>query len=179
MTKLVILDRDGVINYDSTNYIKTVKEFIAIDSSINVIAKLNQNGFIVAIATNQSGIGRGFYTLQTLEQMHAKLRAAVLAAGGELGEIKYCPHLPSDNCLCRKPKPKMLLDIIAFYKADAMQTYFVGDSFSDIKCAINANCIPVLAKTGKGKKTLQNNKLPINCLIFNDLAEFANYLIYK
>jgi len=179
MSKLVILDRDGVINYDSDNYIKTLDEFVPIDTSINAIAKLNQNGFLVAVATNQSGIGRGFYSEKTLHKMHMRLRKLVNMAGGDLGEILHCPHLPTDNCRCRKPQPELLNRILNYYGKSAENTYFVGDSLSDVLAAKNANCLPILVKTGKGKNTLKSGKLPKDCLIFEDLAEFTNYLVGK
>jgi len=179
MNKLVILDRDGVINFDSDDYIKTVDEFIPLSGSIEAIANLAKNGFKVAIATNQSGIGRRFYDLSVLSQIHAKLRGLVAVFGAELGIIKFCPHLPSDNCLCRKPKPQMLLEIIEFYQVKACDVYFVGDSFSDIKAGENAGCKTALVKTGKGFQSLdfykQQNLNPPIC--FDDLADFANFLI--
>jgi len=179
--KLVILDRDGVINHDSPNYIKTVDEFVPLNGAIDAIANLTKNGFFVAVATNQSGIGRGFYSLKTLQQMHDKLRRLIREKGGDLGEILYCPHLPDDNCRCRKPQPQMLQRIIHYYGAEAKKTYFVGDSLSDIKAAQNAGCKPILVTTGKGEQTLQNyqeQKLGLPPF-FADLQTFSSWLIKK
>ena len=116
--KLLILDRDGVINQDSDAYIKKLDEWIPIPSSIAAIARLSKAGWTVAVATNQSGIARGYYDLATLESMHARLRQLVAKQGGEVGLIVHCPHGPDDGCDCRKPKPGMLEQIAAHYAAD-------------------------------------------------------------
>ena len=174
--QLIILDRDGVINQDSDAYIKTVDEWIALPGAIEAMAQLSQAGWTVAIATNQSGLARGYYSEPTLHAMHAKLRALVQAAGGELGYIAYCPHGPDDGCNCRKPLPGLLEQIAAHYQTDLTDVWFVGDSLRDLEAAVAIKAKPVLVKTGKGVETV-NKRLPADTLIFSDLAAVAEYLI--
>lgn len=174
--KLLILDRDGVINHDSDAYIKSVAEWVPIDSSISAIADLSKAGWTIAVATNQSGIGRGYYGLTELEAMHARMRQLVAEQGGELGLIVYCPHGPDEGCDCRKPKPGMLHSIAAHYAVELKGVWFVGDSSGDLQAATAVDCQPVLVKTGKGERTLAKN-LPANTLVFDDLAAVAAHLI--
>ncbi|KAB0485217.1 MULTISPECIES: D-glycero-beta-D-manno-heptose 1,7-bisphosphate 7-phosphatase [Pseudomonas] len=176
--KLLILDRDGVINVDSDAYIKSVEEWIPLPGSIEAIAQLSKAGWTVAIATNQSGIARGYYDVATLDAMHARLRELVAQQGGEVGLIVYCPHGPDEGCACRKPKPGMLQTIAAHYGADLTQCWFVGDSLGDLQAAQTVDSQPVLVKTGKGLLTLAK-ELPVNTLIFDDLAAVAAELIHK
>ncbi|MDF2642607.1 MAG: D-glycero-beta-D-manno-heptose,7-bisphosphate 7-phosphatase [Pseudomonas sp.] len=176
--KLLILDRDGVINHDSDAYIKSVEEWVPIPGSIEAIAALSKAGWTVAIATNQSGIARGYYDLATLDAMHARLRSLVAQQGGEVGLIVYCPHGPDEGCDCRKPKPGMLHAIARHYAADLPGLWFVGDSKGDLQAASAVDCQPVLVKTGKGQKTL-NGELPAGTLIFDDLAAVAAELIHN
>ena len=176
--KLLILDRDGVINHDSDAYIKSVEEWIPIPGSIEAIAQLSKAGWTVAVATNQSGIARGYYDLATLDAMHARLRALVAEQGGEVGLIVYCPHGPDEGCDCRKPKPGMLHTVANHYQMDLAGLWFVGDSSSDLKAALAVDSQPVLVKTGKGEKTMAG-KLPANTLVFDDLAAVAAELIHK
>ena len=176
--KLLILDRDGVINVDSDAYIKSVEEWIPLPGSIEAIAQLSKSGWTVAIATNQSGIARGYYDVATLDAMHARLRELVAQQGGEVGLIVYCPHGPDEGCACRKPKPGMLQTIAAHYGADLAKCWFVGDSLGDLQAAQTVDSQPVLVKTGKGLLTLAK-ELPVNTLIFDDLAAVAAELIHK
>ena len=178
MLKLLILDRDGVINYDSDAYIKSVEEWIPLPGSIEAIAQLSKAGWTVAVATNQSGIARGYYDVATLEAMHERLRSLVAGQGGELGLVVYCPHGPDEGCACRKPKPGMLQTIAAHYGADLAECWFVGDSLGDLQAAQAVDAQPVLVKTGKGLQTLAKD-LPVNTLIFDDLAAIAADLIHK
>ncbi|WP_070415045.1 D-glycero-beta-D-manno-heptose 1,7-bisphosphate 7-phosphatase [Pseudomonas lundensis] len=175
--KLLILDRDGVINYDSYAYIKSVEEWIPLPGAIEAIAQLSKAGWTVAIATNQSGIARGYYDIATLNAMHDRLRALVAEQGGDVGRIEYCPHGPDEGCDCRKPKPGMLRTIAEHYSADLHECWFVGDSLGDLQAAKAVGSQPVLVKTGKGEKTLEKN-LPATTLIFNDLAAVAAKLIH-
>ncbi|WP_249678734.1 D-glycero-beta-D-manno-heptose 1,7-bisphosphate 7-phosphatase [Pseudomonas abieticivorans] len=175
--KLLILDRDGVINQDSDAYIKSVQEWVPIPRSIDAIAQLSKAGWTVAVATNQSGIARGYYDLATLDAMHARLRALVAEQGGEVGLIVYCPHGPDEGCDCRKPKPGMLKTIAAHYQADLAGVWFVGDSMGDLEAARAVDSQPVLVKTGKGERTL-GKVLPEGTLIFEDLAAVARALIH-
>ncbi|OZY43790.1 D-glycero-beta-D-manno-heptose-1,7-bisphosphate 7-phosphatase [Pseudomonas fragi] len=176
--KLLILDRDGVINFDSDAYIKSVEEWIPLPGSIEAIAQLSKAGWTVAVATNQSGIARGYYDVATLDAMHARLRTLVAEQGGEVGLIVYCPHGPDEGCACRKPKPGMLQTIANHYGADLAQCWFVGDSLGDLQAAQAVDSQPVLVKTGKGLQTLAKS-LPVNTLIFDDLAAVAAELIHK
>ncbi|ARU86491.1 D-glycero-beta-D-manno-heptose 1,7-bisphosphate 7-phosphatase [Pseudomonas sp. M30-35] len=174
--KLLILDRDGVINHDSDAYIKSVEEWIPIPSSITAIADLSKAGWTIAIATNQSGIGRGYYGVAELDAMHQRMRQLVAEQGGEIGLILYCPHGPDEGCACRKPKPGMLHSIAAHYAVELKGVWFVGDSSGDLQAATTVDCQPVLVKTGKGERTLAKG-LPANTLIFDDLAAVARQLL--
>jgi len=176
--KLLILDRDGVINQDSDAYIKSLDEWIPIPGSIEAIAQLSKAGWTVAVATNQSGIARGYYSLATLEAMHARLRTLVAEQGGEVGLIVYCPHGPEEGCPCRKPKPGMLHAIATHYAVDLAGVWFVGDSKGDLEAARTVDAQPVLVKTGKGEQTLSKG-VPEATLIFDDLASIASALIHK
>lgn len=174
--KLLILDRDGVINQDSDAYIKSLDEWIPIPSAITAIARLSKAGWTVAVATNQSGIARGYYDLATLESMHQRLRKLVAEQGGELGVVVYCPHGPDEGCDCRKPKPGMLRQIAQHYGVELRGTWFVGDSRGDLDAALAVDCQPVLVKTGKGERTL-TKPLPEGTLVFDDLAAVADQLL--
>ncbi|WP_176465144.1 D-glycero-beta-D-manno-heptose 1,7-bisphosphate 7-phosphatase [Pseudomonas sp. Irchel 3E20] len=173
-----MLDRDGVINYDSDAYIKSVEEWTPLPGSVEAIAQLSKAGWTVAVATNQSGIARGYYDIATLDAMHQRLRALVAEQGGELGLIVYCPHGPDEDCDCRKPKPGLLKTIAAHYQVELARVWFVGDSISDLEAAKAVDCQPVLVKTGKGEKTL-GKTLPVGTLIFDDLAAIAAELIHN
>jgi D-glycero-D-manno-heptose 1,7-bisphosphate phosphatase len=173
--KLVILDRDGVINQDSNEYIKSPDEWHAIPGSLEAIAKLNKASVKVVIATNQSGVARGLFTIKTLHKIHQKMQNELAKIGGHIDDIFYCPHHPDDNCLCRKPQPKMLLDILQKYSKGnklVAPTLFIGDSFKDIETARKVGCDAFLVKTGKGNKTLKehNNELK-DVAIYKDLLQ--------
>nr|WP_263010533.1 MULTISPECIES: D-glycero-beta-D-manno-heptose 1,7-bisphosphate 7-phosphatase [unclassified Pseudomonas] len=174
---MLILDRDGVINQDSDAYIKSLDEWIPIPGSIEAIAQLSKAGWTVAVATNQSGIARGYYSLATLDAMHARLRELVAAQGGEVGLIVYCPHGPDDGCDCRKPRPGMLRTIANHYAVDLAGVWFVGDSKGDLEAARAVDAQPVLVMTGKGEQTLSKG-VPEATLIFDDLASIASALIH-
>ncbi|WJM97583.1 D-glycero-beta-D-manno-heptose 1,7-bisphosphate 7-phosphatase [Pseudomonas defluvii] len=175
--KLLIIDRDGVINEDSDVYIKSVEEWIPIPGSIEAIAQLSKAGWTVAVATNQSGIARGYYPTATLDAMHERLRGLVAEQGGEVGLIVHCPHGPDDGCDCRKPKPGMLKTIAAHYAVELAGLWFVGDSKGDLEAALAVDAQPVLVKTGKGERTLSKG-LPAGTLVFEDLAAVARALIH-
>ena len=171
--KLIILDRDGVINRDSDQFIKSPEEWQPIDGSLDAIAFLTQAGYTIAVATNQSGIARGYFTVETLNEMHGKMHRLVQQAG-----VWFCPHMADSHCACRKPEPGMILDILARFNAEASETYLVGDSLRDLQAIARAGGLPVLVLTGKGKKTLAKEKdcLPENTLVFDDLLAFSQYL---
>jgi len=176
--KLLILDRDGVINQDSDAYIKSLDEWIPIPGSIEAIARLSKAGWTVAVATNQSGLARGYYDAATLEAMHDRLRELVAEQGGAVGLIVHCPHGPNDGCDCRKPKPGMLRQIAAHYGVPLSGLWFVGDSSGDLEAARAVDCQPVLVKTGKGQVSL-GKSLPAGTLIFDDLAAVAAHLLHS
>ncbi len=138
--KLIILDRDGVINQDSKVYIKSPDEWIALPGSLEAIAKLNKSGYKVAVASNQSGIARGLFSEKTLQQIHQKMHKELAKVGGHFDAVSYCPHQPDDNCNCRKPKPKMLLDLMHKFNASAAETIFIGDKDTDVATAKAAGC---------------------------------------
>ncbi len=175
--KLVILDRDGVINEDYDNFIKSPEEWIAIPGSLEAIARLKQHDFTVAVATNQSGIARGLYSVKTLDNIHDKMHQAVKKAGGHIAAVYYCPHVNEDNCDCRKPKSKMAEDIGRQFSVDLNNVPGIGDSLRDLQAFANVGCQPMLVLTGKGKKTLAEGKLPDNTLVFNNLAEAVQHII--
>jgi D-glycero-D-manno-heptose 1,7-bisphosphate phosphatase len=174
--KLLILDRDGVINYDSDAYIKSVAEWLPLPGAISAIADLSKAGWTVAVATNQSGLARGYYDEHALEAMHAQLRKLVAEQGGAVGLIVHCPHGPDDGCTCRKPKPGMLQSIAAHYRVTLAGVWFVGDSLGDLHAAVTVDCQPVLVKTGKGMRTVGKD-LPPGTLIYEDLAAVAAQLL--
>lgn len=167
---LIILDRDGVINEDSEDYIKSAAEWIPIPGSLEAIAALNQAGHTVVIATNQSGIGRGLYTEQDLQQIHDKMRLALAKVGGHIDGIFYCPHHPDENCDCRKPRPGLLLQIAKLFHTDFQDAIFIGDAERDIASAKAVHCKAILVKTGKGARTLANRKKWHDVLVYDNLA---------
>lgn len=175
--KLIILDRDGVINEDSDAYIKSLAEWIPIPGSITAMARLSQAGYTLAVATNQSGIGRGYYDVATLDAMHARLRELLAAEGGKLAYIAYCPHVNADNCHCRKPKPGLLREIGEHLDADLTQAIVVGDSLRDWQSAAAVGAAYVQVRTGKGGRTLADGKLPTDIPVFNNLADYADSLL--
>lgn len=174
---LVILDRDGVINYDSDEYIKSPDEWEAIPNSLEAIAQLNRAGAHVFIVTNQSGVGRGLYDLDMLDQIHEKLLEELASVGGYVDEIFFCPHHPADGCACRKPKPGMLHKIRDQYEFDLADAFFIGDSFADVQAAISAGCEPLLVRTGNGEKTIADNPELSFVKNFADLAEAVEYIL--
>lgn len=150
---LVILDRDGVINEDSDAYIKSVGEWRPLPGSIDAIARLSAAGHRVAVATNQSGLARGIVPLDELERMHALLNELVIAAGGELAGIFYCPHHPDDGCGCRKPGVGLIEAVERELGESARGAWLIGDSLGDLQAAVTKACVPVLVATGKGERT--------------------------
>ena len=177
--KLVILDRDGVINYDSDVYIKSPEEWIPIPGSLEAIARLTQSGFTVTVATNQSGVARGLFDRATLESIHRKMTAAAEAKGGRLAGIFYCPHGPDDRCDCRKPKPGLLRQIEKHFGQSLTDVPSVGDSLRDLQAAQAVNARPILVCTGKGKETLQQMSNNQHVEVFADLAATADFLIQE
>jgi D-glycero-D-manno-heptose 1,7-bisphosphate phosphatase len=171
--KLVILDRDGVINVDSDAFIKSPDEWVAIPGSLEAIARLNQAGYRVAIASNQSGIGRGLFDMAALNAMHVKMNRAVATVGGRIDAVFFCPHTQEDQCDCRKPKPGMLQQIVERFEIDPEDTPVVGDSLRDLQAGAALGFRSHLVLTGKGRKTLAAGNLPPNTKVHDDLRTFA------
>lgn len=178
--KLLILDRDGVINKDSDKFIKHVDEWEEIPESIAAIAQLTQNNWTIVVCTNQSGIARGFFSIEELNEIHLKMYKAVAQQGGAIAAVFFCSHQAEDQCECRKPKPTMILDICERFNVDDISKIaFVGDSIRDLEAIASAGGIPILVKTGNGKKTLAKFQLPLKTLVFDNLLGVSQYLIEK
>lgn len=178
MPKLIILDRDGVINKDSADYVKSAEEWEALPGSLEAITRLNSAGYKVIIATNQSGIGRGYFTMDTLAEMHAKMRLLLAEKGGIIDAIFVCPHKPEDLCNCRKPAPGMFEEIKRRYNIDqSSQIYAVGDSLRDLQAAINAGFKPWLVLTGNGQKTHQDPAFDKSIAVSDNLAAVVDMIL--
>ncbi len=175
--KLIILDRDGVINYDSDQFIKSTDEWIPIPGSLEAIARLNQAGYRVVVATNQSGIGRGLFDMPTLNAIHDKMHKCLAQVGGRIDAIFFCPHTNDAECACRKPKSGMIEEIATRYGISLKDVPAVGDSLRDLEAAARLGAQPYLVLTGKGSKTQAKGGLPEGTLIFSDLAAVAATLI--
>lgn len=180
--RLVILDRDGVINRDSDHYIKTLDEWIPYPAAIEAMARLSRAGWLVAVATNQSGIARGYFDVATLGKMHAHLIEMVAAAGGHIDHIAYCPHVDDDGCDCRKPLPGLLEQIQRALHLETLKgSWIVGDSLRDLQAGVAVGCRRALVRTGKGERTLARHpelgRKGTGTLIFDDLAGFADWLL--
>jgi len=171
--KLLMLDRDGVINQDSDQYIKSPEEWKPIKGSIEAIARLTQSGWRIVVATNQSGIARGLFDMSMLNAIHDAMHKAVVQAGGRIEAVFFCPHTADSNCECRKPLPGMLQEIERRMNLSIAGMPFVGDSLRDLRAATAAGARPVLVLTGKGAKTREAGGLPEGTEIFADLAAFA------
>lgn len=176
-TRWILLDRDGVINEDSDAYVKSPDEWIPIPGSLEAIRLLNQHGYRVAVLTNQSGVARGLFGLETLERIHAKMRLAVTDAGGQIEDIFYCPHGPEDGCDCRKPQPGLFEQFARKYQVALAGIPAVGDSLRDLQAAERVGCSPILVETGKGARTLKRNP-DLDTPSFSNLYEAAQYLLY-
>lgn len=175
--KLVILDRDGVINKDSDQFIKTPDEWRPIPGSLEAIARMNHAGFRVVIATNQSGVGRGLFEMATLNAIHEKMHRALAQAGGHIDAVFFCPHTADSQCECRKPRTGMLKEIGVRFGVDLAGVPAIGDSLRDLLAAEAAGAQPILVLTGKGEKTLRDGGFPKNTVIFPDLAFAASALL--
>lgn len=174
--KTVILDRDGVINYDSPEYIKSPAEWQPIPGSLEAIARLNQAGWRVLVATNQSGVARGLYSMQTLNAIHKKFHLLLAQQGGYVDAIFICPHGPDDNCSCRKPKAGLFYSALQRFELTAERTHAVGDSLRDLEAAATAQCQPWLVRTGNGVKT-EHMVLPANTQVVDNLATVVDILL--
>ncbi len=176
---MVILDRDGVINQDSDDYIKSADEWTPLPGALEAISRLKKAGYLVTVASNQSGIARGLFNEDDLHKIHDKLKQQLATRGAEIDGIYYCPHGPRDNCICRKPKPGMLIQIAQKYKINLAETPFVGDNIGDINAAKMANAKPVLVRTGKGEYVMQNFPEAVNVPVYDDLAHFVREILKR
>jgi D-glycero-D-manno-heptose 1,7-bisphosphate phosphatase len=175
--KLVILDRDGVINHDSDQFIKSPEEWKPIPGSLEAIARLSQAGYRVVVATNQSGVGRGLFDMSVLNAIHDKMCKAVAQAGGRIDAIFFCPHAADANCDCRKPKSGMIEEIAARYNMSLAGVPAIGDSLRDLEATARLGAQPILVLTGKGAKTRTAGGLPEGTLIYPDLAAAVATLV--
>jgi len=175
--KLIILDRDGVINEDSDDYIKSPDEWIPISGSLESIGKLSQNGFRVVIITNQSGIGRKIFSIEMLHAIHKKMNMHLSQFGGVIDGIFFCPCRPEENCDCRKPKPGLYNNVSDRLQIPLENVFCVGDKITDIQAAENAGGNPILVRTGKGCDEINSGLVPEHILIYDDLASFVNKII--
>jgi len=175
--RLLILDRDGVINEDSDAYIKSPDEWQPIPGSLEAIARLAQAGYHVVIATNQSGIARGLFNVDMLNRIHNRMIDEVHHKGGEIDAIFFCPHGPGDRCLCRKPLPGLFHDIAKRLKTNLNGTYAVGDSLRDIEAARGGSALPILVRTGKGLRAIAKGIGLQSVPIYDDLAAFTAALL--
>lgn len=175
--KLVILDRDGVINYDSPSYIKSPEEWKPISGSLEAIASLNQEGYRVVIATNQSGIGRGLFEMATLNAIHDKMHRALAQVGGRIDAIFFCPHAQDSECSCRKPKPGLLQEIARRFNVSLKGVPSIGDASRDLVASAAVGARPILVLTGKGERTRNEGPLPPETLVVPDLAAAAKSII--
>ena len=180
--QLLILDRDGVINRDSDSYVKSAAQWIPLPGSIEAIARLSKAGFTVVVATNQSGLSRGLFGIDELEDMHRKMCQLVEDAGGHIDGIFYCPHLPEDHCQCRKPASGLFSAIAAQYGVSLHGVPVVGDSLRDLQAGLCLDCLPILVRSGKGASNEPllreaDDALLNKALVFDDLASVATYLL--
>ena len=175
--KLIILDMDGVINQDSDEYIKSEQEWQAIPGSLQAIARLNQGGYHAVIATNQSGLARGRFTLKELNRIHGKMHAHLAQYGGVVEAIFFCPHGPDQGCACRKPAPGMFREIERRLHTPLAGVPVVGDRLTDIQAARSAGANPILVRTGKGQRQLDEGLIPDDIPVYDDLAQAATALL--
>jgi D-glycero-D-manno-heptose 1,7-bisphosphate phosphatase len=175
--KIIVLDRDGVINEDSPAFVKSPDEWIALPGSLQAIARLRQADWRVVIASNQSGLGRGLFDMATLTAIHAKMRRELAQVGGAIDAIFLCPHLPEDHCTCRKPLPGMYQQIAERYDVDLTGVPAVGDSLRDLQACAAVGCAPWLVKTGNGEHTLAQGNLPAGTRVADNLAAVVDVLL--
>ncbi len=175
--KLIVLDRDGVVNQDSEQFIKSPDEWRPIPGSLEAVTRLNHAGFRVVIATNQSGVGRGLFDMATLNSIHNKMLKALSQIGGRIDAIFFCPHAADSNCSCRKPKPGLLVEIGQRFGVDLTGVPCIGDSLRDLQAAVAVGAQPILVLTGKGERTLRDGGFPTNTLIYPDLAFAVSALL--
>jgi D-glycero-D-manno-heptose 1,7-bisphosphate phosphatase len=176
-TKLIVLDRDGVINEDLLGYVTRKEEFKPIEGSLEAIKKLNTAGFTVVVATNQACISKKIIATKQLEAVHEHMSSLVQETGGKIEYIAFCPHSPDDNCSCRKPETGLLVEIEERIGSSLKNSFFIGDKESDLLCATRHGCIPLLVKTGYGTKTLTSKHCPPKERCFKDLMDAVSYVL--
>lgn len=182
--KLIIFDRDGTLNHDRDDYVTTADEWVPIPGALEAVARLNQAGWHAVVATNQSGLGRGLFDMATLNAMHIKLNLKLAEAGGRIGAVFFCPHVPSDKCACRKPLPGLLVQIGERYAVDLKTVPAVGDSLRDLEAAQAAGCEPHLVRSGKSQ-ALDDDQLAAilakvpGTTVHKDLSAFAVFLMRR
>jgi D-glycero-D-manno-heptose 1,7-bisphosphate phosphatase len=175
--KFIILDRDGVINYDSAEYIKSEQEWTAIPGSLRAIGSLYRSGYRVAVITNQAGLARGKFNIENLNAIHRKMNAHLAQYGGVIEAIFYCPHGPEDDCACRKPRPGMFMDLSNRLGISLEGVLAVGDKLTDIEAAQSAGATPVLVRTGHGRELVESNRVPEDISVYDNLAALADALL--
>ena len=180
--KLVILDRDGTINEDRDDYVKSPEEWIPIPGALEAIARLNHSGWHTVVATNQSGIGRGLFDMATLNAMHLKMHQLLAKQGGRIDAVFFCPHAPEDACSCRKPLPGLFEQIGERFGVSLSDVPVVGDSLRDLQAGVAVGCAPHLVRTGKGAP-LDAAQLEALCaqvpgtIVHADLTAFAEHMV--
>ncbi|HUV77380.1 MAG TPA: D-glycero-beta-D-manno-heptose 1,7-bisphosphate 7-phosphatase [Desulfobacterales bacterium] len=182
LQKVAFLDRDGVINRDSADYIKHWSEFEFLPKSLEAFKQLKQNGFTTIVITNQSVINRKMVSREGLDHIHTRMKTRVQSSGGEITDIFFCPHTPEDRCDCRKPKPGLIYQAKKKYRIDLATAVMVGDSAKDIECARNAGCrYALLVKTGNGiqaEKILKEKAIHIDH-VAQDLFNAVHWIITR
>ena len=175
--KLIILDRDGVINQDSDDYIKSPDEWVPIPGSLEAIARLTQSNYRVVVATNQSGVARGLFDIDMLNRIHAKMHAHVNELGGNIDAVFFCPHAPKDKCECRKPQPGLLKEIARRLSTQLHGVPAIGDSLRDIEAAQAVEARPILVRTGKGMQAVEDGNGLEGVAVYRDLAQAVEALL--
>lgn len=177
--RALFLDRDGVINVNRADNVRSWEQFTFEQGALAALAQMGATDFRIFVITNQSGIGRGHMTEETVQQIHARMVSEIGQAGGRVDEVYYCPHTPDDNCACRKPLPGMLLRGRDRYDLDMGGSYFIGDWVDDVLAARNAGVIPLLLRTGRGERAImeiQERAIPAPLILY-DLQAAVNWIL--
>lgn len=177
--KLILLDRDGVINRDSPNYVKTPEEWIPIEGSLEAIAQLYKAGWHIYVVSNQSVLGRGLLTINTLISIHEKMQQLLSQHGANVDALFFCPHRPEDQCRCRKPRTALLEDIALRLQISLVDVPFVGDTEKDINAAKVVGARPMLVRSGQGNATLERGDVPSDVPVFDDLLAATRNLLQE